>query len=112
MVRYTYPKGPVRPYVNAGVVFAAGRFVQNQFMSESETRSNGTVEFTETEAVLIRRTQESMVAGIGFTTKMTGRQWLFGEFRFEKGNGIINPDISKKILSKTTAQSFLLGISF
>jgi hypothetical protein len=112
MVRYTYPKGRVRPYLNIGVAPSMGRVQQNQLITESEGIRTGVVEAKVGEALLIRRSQIGFTGGIGLAGPLWGRHWVFGEIRMERGNGIVEPDIIKVIQSRTSSLYYMLGFGF
>lgn len=111
LVRYTFPTGVVRPYLNAGVAYAQGRVVENYLNTERD--QNGMVEMEEGVALnVIRKNQQSLLAGFGLTIPVLGKYAVFAEARYEKGNGINRFFNRTEPNSRTTSFNFLAGFGF
>jgi hypothetical protein len=102
-LRYTYPKGKVRPFVNAGLMAGIALRDDNQFKATSLRNSH----YTYTgKPVHYKKLQHGLTAGAGLTTAL-GNHTLSLEGRFEWNNGL-----SEHIEVGSSMHNFNLLVSY
>ena len=82
MFRYTLPCGPVRPFVNAGIVVAYHN--QAEFEFYQSLISPGQVEISEPYSNYFKSLQTGYTAGAGIEYSLTYRNSVFLEVRYDK----------------------------
>jgi hypothetical protein len=111
LLRYTYPKGRVRLYVNAGIAFSYGLQARNTLSQELEF--SGIITPRESQAFSPRRSQQSLLVGAGVQSAFWGRKKVFVEVRAENGNSLTYAVADNKDLySRATAINAIIGIGF
>lgn len=86
-LRYTYPKGRLRPFLNAGVVAGIGIRDNNVATTTNLNNSNNSIT---SEPVPFRRMLNGLTGGMGLLTDLKGGHTLSLEGRVERNNGLSN----------------------
>jgi hypothetical protein len=110
LIRYTYPKGTVKPFVQGGISNAFSLRSSNH-LKKTTVLPSGSIEW-EGNAVTIQSTQQSILAGIGLQSRVLSRA-AYLEARVEKGNGVSRRrNGSGGPYSRSTSLQILLGMAF
>jgi hypothetical protein len=88
LFQYTYSKGKIRPFVQAGAFTAFALKVNSIRRNEIEQSYNNVVDTEEKEAFAIKKFQAGYFGGAGFRYMLKNQRFLFIEARMEKGNGL------------------------
>jgi hypothetical protein len=110
LIRYTYPKGKLRPFIQAGIYIAYIASSKNHIIREAEYK--GVVSTQEQQAVMTKVFQQGAVAGIGMQMNILNKPTSF-EIRIERGNGVNNTSMPASYpFSRNTNFSFMYSIGF
>ena len=107
LLRYTYPKGKIRPFVNAGVhysflVKSDSEMVRNySFYGTHSTRTSPALEE-------FRSSEQGLLGGLGVRMPLAGKSYLILEARYENSEG---PSPYLSFNSNYNALSLLVGIT-
>jgi Outer membrane protein beta-barrel domain len=82
LVRYTYPKGKLRPFVQAGYCFAYLSEAKNEFRNQYTTGSNEWQQL-----VAPRKLEQGIVGSVGLATARARQRNLALEVRYEYSDG-------------------------
>jgi hypothetical protein len=109
-IRYTYPKGKIRPYIQAGIYMAYIASSKNHMIREVEYR--GVVATQEKQAVMTKAFQQGAIAALGMQTIILTKPTFF-EVRIERGNGINTTSLPPSYpYSRNINVSFIYSIGF
>ncbi len=111
LLRYTYPKGRVRPFAQAGFRLDLALESRNSVIQERELFRQVTT--IEKPAFAMRNSEVGGVAGAGLELRFAKRYRLHAELRGSYGNGLAQPSTSLTYYrSRTTTWSLQAGFGF
>jgi hypothetical protein len=123
MLRYTYPKGNLRPFVQAGVNtdflthYSSYLIRETQVTHTDQTKRVSTWEgpiFTPYQGQVRALSQVQMhgTLGIGAEQRISGKLRWFAEIRASRGSTMVEPTASPNFRARTNTFSLHTGIGF
>jgi hypothetical protein len=88
LLQYTYPKGKIRPFLQAGMYLTFALKTSSTRRNEIEFNYNHAVDTEEKEAFKMKKFQSGYFGGAGFRYMLKNQRFLFIEGRLERGNGL------------------------
>lgn len=111
LLRYTYPKGSLRPFAGVGVRLDVALSGDSRAIQERELSNRVTT--SEKPAVATRGGELGGVAGAGLELRLAKRYRLQAELRGSLGNGLVQkPTLPENYTARTTIWTLQVGLGF